>query len=109
MQVAQHTEDQAIKQNTADDTGGRKAPVRDNPVPRSVSRNTSQTQEFQERLQVSFSHHSEKSVQFYNLFCKKWIGWCTEQSLDLVSEFIKDVVDFLTHLHTGRYKYCSYI
>ena len=48
-----------------------------------------------------------KSAQSYDSLCKKWISWCTERDLDPVSGPIKEVVNFLAHLHMEGYQYHS--
>ena len=53
------------------------------------------------------SSWKQKSAHSYDSLCKKWIGWCTERSLDPVSGPIEDVVNFLAHLHMEGYKYRS--
>ena len=60
-----------------------------------------------EASDLLLSSWRQKSAQSYDSLCKKWISWCSERNSDTVSGPIEDVVNFLAHLHTQGYQYCS--
>ena len=48
-----------------------------------------------------------KTSKAYDSLFKKWLGWCTEQGLNLVSGPISDVANFLADLHAQGYQTSS--